>query len=290
MNKVLYYSMGRYLMDDIKRKIWKNYDENRKCYCGKTILNGEEAQVQIRRLLLSDKPCMIARYGSTELRCITGELLSKDLDSYPLILRKSLRRLINRYQSFVQKALWTYSGFFAAHEEWGNEYKRFLNLMLESSKNIDMIAVWFNRLEDYMIEQNMDLEKIKIVRLTALEPYYWKSRWTDALAGKKVLVIHPFTETIKKQYEIKDKIFARQILPDFELKTLKSVQTLAEQKDNRFSSWFEALDYMVDEALNIDFDIALIGCGAYGFSLAAKLKENGKKVLPNLKFYVKLKI
>lgn len=31
----------------------------------------------------------------------------------------------------------------------------------------------------------------------------------------------------------------------------------------RFNDWFEALDYMVEEALKIPFDIALIGCGAY---------------------------
>ena len=29
--------------------------------------------------------------------------------------------------------------------------------------------------------------------------------------------------------------------------------------------------------MKIDFDIAIIGCGAYGFPLAAKLKEAGKQ-------------
>ena len=62
-------------------------------------------------------------------------------------------------------------------------------------------------------------------------------------------------------------------MPEFELKTLKAVQTIAGEKDERFSTWFEALEYMFEETMKIDFDIAIIGCGAYGMPLAAKLKK-----------------
>jgi len=54
------------------------------------------------------------------------------------------------------------------------------------------------------------------------------------------------------------------------LLTLKAVQTIANTKDDRFDTWFDALDYMYNEALKLDFDVALIGCGAYGYPLAAK--------------------
>lgn len=36
---------------------------------------------------------------------------------------------------------------------------------------------------------------------------------------------------------------------------------------------------MYGKALKIDFDLAIIGCGAYGFPLAAKLKRAGKQVI-----------
>ena len=36
---------------------------------------------------------------------------------------------------------------------------------------------------------------------------------------------------------------------------------------------------MYDEALKRDFSIAIIGCGAYGFPLAAKLKRVGKQAV-----------
>ena len=35
----------------------------------------------------------------------------------------------------------------------------------------------------------------------------------------------------------------------------------------------------MQEAMKIDFDVAIIGCGAYGFPLAAKLKLAGKQAI-----------
>ena len=51
------------------------------------------------------------------------------------------------------------------------------------------------------------------------------------------------------------------------------------EKDNRFDTWFDALEYMYQEALKIDFDVAILGCGAYGLPLAAKLKVAGKQAI-----------
>jgi hypothetical protein len=36
---------------------------------------------------------------------------------------------------------------------------------------------------------------------------------------------------------------------------------------------------MYDEAMSKDIDIALIGCGAYGFPLATRLKKAGKQAV-----------
>lgn len=104
--------------------------------------------------------------------------------------------------------------------------------------------------------------------------------WTSALEGKKVLVVHPFAASIERQYATnRTKIFQNlpieNILPEFELITLKAVQTLGDST-SEFKDWFEALDYMVNQCRQIDFDVAIIGCGAYGFPLAAEIKRMGK--------------
>jgi len=168
------------------------------------------------------------------------------------------------------------AGFFPRDEE---KVMQFGELMAKASKEADLIAVWDGLvMENYVY--NTYVKQAKRCYLSGLEPFFCGEPWTKELAGKKVLVIHPFEDTIRSQYEKRRELFADpDVLPDFELITLKAVQTIAGQKDERFSDWFEALDYMTEEALKKDFDVAIIGCGAYGFPLAARLKAAGKQVV-----------
>ena len=93
------------------------------------------------------------------------------------------------------------------------------------------------------------------------------------------MVVHPFVETIKSQYSNHKLIFDNpDVWPDYELKTLRSVQSSAANKVS-FKDWFEALKWMEDEIAKIDFDICLLGCGAYGLPLAATVKRMGKKAI-----------
>ena len=48
---------------------------------------------------------------------------------------------------------------------------------------------------------------------------------------------------------------------------------------NDFQTWFHALKYMEDEMDKIDYDICLIGAGAYGMPLAAYIKRMGKTAI-----------
>lgn len=248
-------------------------------YCGKKIICGEKAQELLKTFVESDQPCMISRYGSTELRCICGEMLNRDIKKSSKIIRELLVDKSEQFKKNTQIQLCSQSGFFTNEENYDNDYSRFTDIVIHASKNIDALGVWFNLYEDYMIKSFMTRKDDALIPLTALEPYYWKNGWTSALKGKKVLIIHPYADTIKKQYKIKDKLFGFEVLPDFELIVFKSVQTLANQKDDRFESWFDALDYMAGEINKIDYDIALIGCGAYGMPLASKIKEQGKKAI-----------
>lgn len=94
-----------------------------------------------------------------------------------------------------------------------------------------------------------------------------------------MLVIHPFAELIIKQYQRREQLFDNpDVLPEFDLKVIKAVQSLGGES-NGFADWFEALQYMKNEMDRTDYDICLIGCGAYGFPLAAHAKRQKKKVV-----------
>ena len=139
--------------------------------------------------------------------------------------------------------------------------------------------VWESRFENKLLNDCCPNMPLTLYDETGF-PCYADKPWTSALEGKKVLVIHPFDESINSNYAIKDKLFEnKNFLPDFELITMKAVQTLADNKDVPYENWFEALESMKKQMSDIDFDVALIGAGAYGFPLGAYAKEIGKQAL-----------
>ena len=112
-----------------------------------------------------------------------------------------------------------------------------------------------------------------------MEPYFQEFPWSFNLKDKKVLVVHPFNITIESQYHSnRDNLFENpNVLPVFQsLQTIKAVQTIV-GTNSRFETWFDALNFMKSEIDKKDFDVAIIGCGAYGFPLAAHVKRMGKK-------------
>lgn len=252
----------RYLINFLKIGIAKK----------KTILvdySGQQASDLILNKLNSNEPCMIARFGSGELSYVVEYCNSK------LGFVKYKRYIfgeINSYK-FSKNTLHTAfnnAGIFPSNESILVEFSK---MMLEDMKQLDVIGSW---LEDEYFFSN-ELKNVSKVRLLDLEPYYHEKPWTVALTGKKVLVIHPFAETIKEQYTKSELLFEnKDILPVFELITIKAVQSIAGQK-TEFEDWFKALEHMKQQINSIDFDIAIIGCGAYGFPLAAHVKRIGKK-------------
>lgn len=229
-------------------------------YGDKRILNAENTNNLIYNSIISEKPFMAGRYGSAELFM----LIADDFN---------LRRRYDKYLNILCQN----AGFFPGEKKYAH---KFAELMLESSEECDVFACWYNMYEEYYMK-NIMRKETQGTFLFNFEPWsYPEQPWTAALKGKKVLVIHPFTETIHSQYKNRKKIWGKyEILPEFELKTLKAVQTIAGEVDERFATWFDALEWMYDEALKIDFEIAIIGCGAYGFPLASKLKKAGKQAI-----------
>lgn len=244
---------NRILEKLLKKKIVKNI------YGSKHVISKELCNDLIAEAINKAQPYMVARYGSTEMLAICGYLDKTN----------NLKREIPQ-STIDQMERW--SGFFPKEKKL---IERFAEMMIDHSCSVDMLGIW-NQMDPYMLERYA--RNASICKLSAIEPWYTpKTPWTAALKEKKVLVIHPFSETIHSQYEKRELLFpGTEILPLFELHTIKAVQTLAGEPDERFSNWFEALDWMFDEAMKVDFDVAILGCGAYGFPLAARLKRAGK--------------
>lgn len=175
------------------------------------------------------------------------------------------------------KALCSNAGFFPCDVRLG---KKYYERMLQDMPEIDVLGSYIY--QEKHVRQFLTGVKKRINLEGYYAPFLWENPWTRYLKGKRVLVVHPFVESIRYQYENnREKIWADpNVLPQFKkLLTIKAVQSIADAKEQPFRDWFEALKYMEDEISKLDFDVALIGCGAYGMCLAAHVKRMGKTAI-----------
>lgn len=226
------------------------------------VLLEEEGQHSIAVSLAQNKPLLVARLGSVELACL-GSFLRR---------RQSGAK---GYPKKIRYWMGNNAGFFPTDDASLDALAR---LYLERLSQVDVLAVWFNRYEDVIC--NSYCGSARLVELGCLESFRFAHPWSAQLSGKKVLVIHPFAASIERQYrENRRRLFANpEVLPEFELKTLQAVQSSA-GATVAFSSWFDAYRHMCDEMTGIDFDVCLVGAGAYGLPLAAFAKEMGKQAI-----------
>ncbi len=250
------------------RKISGKRFEGPECDCDRQSSNDK-----IYELLSSGEACMISRYGTTEINCV---------NNYICVYKK--RNSLLKYCDYITdcthtpwwntsifRDMYVNSGIFPPCQETA---ERFSERYLIDSEEIDLLGT------HQYYEKFMPLRKNVIrVQLEMLYPFFVERPWTRYLKGKKVLVVHPFEDTIHLQYSKRKLLFENEeILPDFHLETLKAVQTAGGNKSD-FKDWFDALKYMENEISKRNFDICLIGCGAYGLPLAAFVKRMGKQAI-----------
>lgn len=229
-------------------------------------LDGESASAKIAQAILSQSPFLLSRFGSEEVKWyINYKLLS--------------RPYINRVASFVK----------CETEYWKKDDRVIDNLTFqpkdlsmtevfvkatdEAIPRIDLMGSWLKQEQSTFINFHSSCD---FAYLVDIEPYYHQEPWSSSLEGKKVLVIHPMEESIRKQYSKRRLLFNDQrVLPDFELVTLKAKYF----DEPGFDTWLKIFNFYIDEINKIEFDVAIIGCGSWGMPLAAEIKKKGKVAL-----------
>ena len=233
----------------------------------------DKASEMIYNLLMADKPCMIARFGAFELATLVNYLGVKD-SNHSIIKFIKGEQPEWWWNERLIKYMNTNAGFFPPTHQ---AITQFCDLMMEDMKELDLLGSWVKN----EVWFTNELEYIQRVHLRLLEPFWANKPWTRCLKGKRVVVVHPFAEDILVQYINNRTLLFNNLdtLPEFaSLRTVKAVQSLGGE-NNGFKDWFDALKWMEDEIDKEDYDVCLIGCGAYGFPLAAHVKRQGKKAV-----------
>lgn len=221
-------------------------------------LSFEAANQSITEWLFQGDPCLVGRIGHTEGR-IVGEWMYRN----------------GVFGRLTKKEAHQYSGIFPVTSEL---LSQFAAAYAASIAEVDLLGFWQTSFQARLLAQRYP--DLCLAPLAALEPYLHPAPWSAALAGRRVLVVHPFSCSIQAQYRNnRTKLFVNpMVLPEFDLQVLAPPQTLAPLTGG-YVSWLAALDDLVEKVLQQQFDVALLGCGAYGLPLGAAIKAAGKQAI-----------
>jgi hypothetical protein len=233
--------------------------------------SGNAANYEICKKLKNSEPLLISRFGSTETRALIelGEIEEGKREKFSDEIMSDLNKLC---------------GMFPVSQE---VTKRFSQLLKNVVLEMDICGVRAQSFEfDFWLNEHQAISTLKpdaiMVDIDELTPLQIEENWISNLDGKKVLVIHPFAETIESQFRSRGRLIRnRPNYLNFEMTTYKPIQSLGWDFGNdQVTDWFEALESMKKDLMSVgDFDVALIGAGAYGVFLGAHIKSLGKQAI-----------
>ena len=153
---------------------------------------------------------------------------------------------------------------------------KFLDELRVVLPEIDGLSIWGKLGEAKII--NSFCTGVDILTVSgAFAPWEHANPWSSSLADKRVLVVHPFAQTINQQYKKRrERIWHNHptVLPRFHLSTLQMPLSAGLVEPEELH-WHERLTKMKDLMSGIDFDVALIGAGGMSLPLAVHAKKMG---------------
>ena len=233
------------------RHLFSNYKKDKKI---SPSLTAEECNKKIGEALCNKQPYFAGRLGWMEGYTI-GKLLAEG--TTPCELREKLA---------------LHAGVFPPTEE---QLKKFAAVYLEGMSSVDIFGLMGAPFHGWLIKKYAP--QAARAELSSLEPYFYEAPWSWQMQGLTVLVVHPFAESIMRQYSmLREQLFINpKTLPEFTLKVIKAPQTITGNA-TEYDSWLDTLGALEKKVQQEKFDVAIVGCGAYGFPLAATIKKMGK--------------
>lgn len=263
---VLYRKKTRYIVYFIKNAwfvfLWKLFRRKKKVerFSGIRGITQDYGNNVLKRMIEDGHPFAAIRFGATELGCLNNyEKIQLGWRHY--------------YKKSVKYSMKNNGGFFPTTD---TNLTFYAEHYLKDLPKTDILGISGIHMEDYFFRKYVP--NAQVIQYNSFEPLM--GDWTSALKGKRVLVISPFAKLIEQQYANRKNIITNEnVLPDFTLLTIEAVQTLGMQEDERFLNWFEALDYLKVEILKHEFDVALVGAGAYGSPLCWFIKSLNRQAI-----------
>lgn len=229
----------------------------------------------------------IVRLGMTETSLIFLTFVSRNYKLEPHV-KKHISNIIMNMINW----LYSTSGYYDKSvpgnhfnfdtKALNGNYFKFINHLEESIGNCEVTQFFvhegfvMNLLNFY---KNDFIKKYNIKNFTVLNGTNFQDRIDNIFSmmnGKKVLVISSFDGLIQQQFNSGNlkKIYSN--FPNIiKLNTIKFPYCF--HNNGPHQNYFETLDTVFEEIKQIDFDIAILGCGAYGHMLCHKIDKELNK-------------
>jgi hypothetical protein len=197
------------------------------------------------------------------------------------ILKKNKANYFYTTSGYYDKTInGSYMNFNVTYNE--QQYNKFFNLLLTEIQNSkkSILCPYFTFQRSLFELKN---EFIKFLGINGSEIILHENFWDmdmgtfyDSTNNKKVLIISSFAELMKEQYESGNVNKINSQFPKF--KTISAYNMIYTYFNNGpHNNLFETADFIFDKINDIDFDIAIVSCGAYSLVLGNLIKTKLNK-------------
>lgn len=231
----------------------------------------------------------IVRLGMTESGLLFLTWASKHLQLAPDVKKAISKNIIS-----LMNWLYTTSGYYDKTvpgtkfnfdvRGLNTNFSNYMGHLATAVKDCEQAQFYFHDgLIRSLYEQTKELfqSHYQISNFTLLNDTKFSSRIPtifNHMKGKKVLVISAFSDIIEEQFNNGNVYKLELGFPE-----IQSVCTVTTPycflNNGPHNNYFETLDSIFNDVQTKDFDIALLGCGAYGHMLTHKIHEMGKDAI-----------
>ncbi|MCR4584973.1 MAG: hypothetical protein K5686_04545 [Lachnospiraceae bacterium] len=223
-------------------------------------IRSPEASLLLADKLKEGRPLLAGRMGLFETAAVRAYVFGR-----------------KKNYGLVMENLYNCAGFFPKDSAY---LGKFSDCMTDCIKGTDIYAANREPMEAYLIDEYLPQGAALVGSIKLYDFFDPLINWTESLEGKKVLVVTSFPESVRQQYARREEIYkGSRKLPEFELLTYRPLMTIGDMRDERFETWFDGLEFMKREILALDFDTALISCGAYSYPLGLAVKQDGRQAV-----------
>jgi hypothetical protein len=238
-----------------KPAMWKE----RVSYLATPKLTQDAFNDTLAQRIREQQPSCICRIGSVELSALRHYILKPDAfwDA--------------KGQTYMH-TLFTNAGVYPNNAE---SYLSFCRVYIDSLQDADVTGIWYNPGEHRVLKQYAKASSY--TQLTHLEPYYTPNPWTIRTAGLRVLVVTPFAKTAEQQCAHLTKIWPQYngLFPEASFTFIKA-PAHASMVEPEHDTWCDALDALKGKIDQVEYDVLIVGAGAWGLPLAVHAKRRGK--------------